>query len=261
VVAATPRVHQEVLTSALGRGIATFLEKPPAEGPAALDELAAVARAHPEVVTFVDYNFRFGVGFEKLLGGVAQAGGVASVRIRFVSRKPRAPLWGFNSVLRSYFYAVGIHAIEMALYLLGEATAVAAASRPLGDGGFVAGALLTTPDGRMAVLELGNYSNRFESQVELVMQDGTVAVLEDLRTIRRYRAEPTKDERAWTDGKAFVQYTVPSLMGGFGVGGYEGALASFRDSVQHWHGSASPIERSLPVYRMMHEILRLTGEA
>ncbi len=260
VVAATPEIHEEVLRLAMERGIHTFLEKPPASNLAALEALSALARSQPNLVTMVDYNFRFGTGYQKLLEVAAEGGSVACVKIRFLSNKPRAPLWGFSSVLRSYLYAVGIHALEIAVSLLGDVEQVSARVCRIGERSVAVAVLLTTRDGRLALLDLGNHSNRFEARIELVTSSGLVAVLDDMRCLRVSGGGSFRDERERFGGKEVGEYVIPSLRGGFGVGGYEGALAAFRDAIEQKKKSPAPVEGSLAVYRVMQEILSQAGE-
>jgi hypothetical protein len=148
----------------------------------------------------------------------------------------------------------------MAVQVLDDVATVSSHVRRVDESRVVAGVFLTASDGRLAVLDLGNYSNRFITRVELVTENGMVGLLDDLRNIEMYQGHRPDNQRGRFEGKERVQYAVPSLRGGFGIGGYDRALASFRDSIVSNAASASSIERSKPVYDVIDKILQQSGE-
>jgi predicted dehydrogenase len=254
-VATTPAHHAEILAAALPAGIHVFVEKPPAPGRRALDALIALEAEHERTVAFVDFNFRYSA----LLAEVRrQSAGLAHPRllkIRMLASKPLAPLWDGGSVEESFLYAVGIHAIDLATWLLGEPTLLAATHTPLGPSRFALALTLSFPDGARAVLDLGNYSNRFESEFELVASDGAAARISDLREVV-FHQPPAGDSRF--SSKEVVHFSLPGLRGGFAHGGYEGALAAFHAAIHHAEagsGNGRQLRRAAPVYRIIEEAL------
>jgi predicted dehydrogenase len=260
VVAATPQVHEQVLRLALERHIHVFLEKPPAVDLAGLTELTDLTRKQPEVVTFVDYNFRFAAGYQKLREVVAEGGKVECIKVRFLTNKPREPLWGSSSVLHSYLYAVAIHVLDLVLHELGPVAAVSARARRFDQRLLALSVQLTGADGRLALLDLGNYSNRFEARTEVVTTTGLTGVLDDLRRLQVYGGGSFRDERDRFGGKEVGEYVLPFLRGGFGVGGYEQALSSFRTAITHKQSSPAPLADSVAIYRVLEEVLQQVGE-
>jgi predicted dehydrogenase len=252
MVSATPQFHSEVIRSALKVGIHVFTEKPPSPDLEDMRELVEIANEYNNVVSFVDYNFRFGVGYQKLLETMTEHGRIECVKIRFLTAKPRQPIWGMVSVFRSYLYAVGIHAIEMVVSLFGNVADISAKALRIREQKIAINVVISFEDGRIAFLDLGNYSNRFESRYEMITSLGFVGVLSDLKILRFYGDESS---RVLFSSKEVSEYVISNLQGGYSVGGYEGAMANFRDSIMHNHTSASKLQGSEVVYWIIEEIL------
>lgn len=257
VVSATPEVHAEVVSLCLERGVHVFVEKPPAPDTDVLRVLAERAGTKPNIVTFVDFNFRYGETYRKVVELVKGEGEIQCVNIRFVSSKPRQPIWGWNSLPRSLLYAVGIHAVDMAVDLLGSAAHVTADACWISKDKLALVLALRCADGKSAFIELGNYSNRFEYRLELLGSSGIVATLEQHNRISIYNAQSISVAPNLFEGKQTIEYVWPSLRGGFKATGYKGAMQSFYESIVSGKPSSSPLSSSLIVYRIMDEVLFL----
>jgi predicted dehydrogenase len=256
IVAAPPEVHAEVIAAALPAGMHVFAEKPPAPDPRSLAELIAIESAHRNTVAFVDFNFRYGGILMDVQRRLAERSALRLAKIRMVASKPVTPLWRCASVEESFLYAVGIHAIDLALWLFGEPVEVAATRSTLGGARFSLAVILTFAGGGTAVLDLGNYSNRFEAEFELIGEGGMVARIDDLRQATFYGFAGSG--RPLYSDKETTTYAYPGLKGGFVHSGYDGALRAFADAIRsagvgRWGGDC--LARVGPTYRIIGQIL------
>ena len=261
LVAATPVAQAEVARACIEAGVHVFVEKPPAPDLASLQALARLAEGRADVVTFVDYNFRFGATYRELRAALQDLGALAAARLRFVGSKPLAPMWGQDTTERSFLYALGIHAVEMVVDLFGPARDLQARRRRLDGGRFLLDLSIGFESGATACLELGNYAARFEYRLELVTANATVGVLDQHRSVQLSRVRGLDSFDPWFGGKQVLAYEWPSLHGGYDLTGYRGALSAFVDAVLHGTPSAAPIPASIEVYRIIEEVLMQVGGA
>ena len=252
LVAATPTFHSEVAQFALESGLHLFVEKPPAPNIATLRTLADLEQKRGDIVVFVGFNFRFAEAISSVQTAMASEGQLKHALIRFVSSKPRQALWEQPSVERSLLYAVGIHAVEMAHAWFGRPSVIKSSVASIGPELISLGAILQFNGGRMVSLELGNYSNRFESRYELIWESGGVAVVEDQTRISIHGASSGSPALG---PKSTVNLTLPSSRGGFRRAGYEQVLSEFARTIHERKASPCSLRSCLDVYETMHYIL------
>ena len=255
VVSATPDVHREVFHYAAKRNVHVFCEKPPAPDLTSL-QLICEKADDGKIISFVDYNFRFSEGFKLLSDVLEESGSIECIKIRFLSAKPREPLWGMKTVARSYIYAVAIHAIELAISIIGEVKEITAAATGFDGQRIAINASVHSINGKVAFLELGNYSNRFDCRIEAITQEGTVGVLSGLRQLQIFNSKSFLDQKCRFSGKEVGNFTVSDLKGGYSIGGYEGAIRNFCNSITENSRSLSDVKLSLPVYQVAEQILK-----
>ena len=247
IAAATPEAHCEIAASALQAGLGVFVEKPPAPTLGALRRLARGETG--DMQGFVGYNFRFAELVTQAVDLAQRAGPPRLMRVRFVGAKPHAPLWGLDSVASSFLLAVGIHAIDLALSAMGAPEAISVSRSDLGGGRLSMTIVLGFGDDRRAVLDLGNFGHRFESEVELVGGDGTVARVTDLR-----RLAWSEDAGGPGAGEQRIR-ELSGLKGGFKASGYAPMLSAFCASARHRTPSPVPFSASIPVYEVIEKCL------
>lgn len=232
-----------------------------------LDEVIKEAARCPKVTTFVDYNFRYAEGFTVLLRTLGGRDRVKMCRIRLLTSKPTSCIWGLHSVLEAYLFAVGIHAVEQACYLLGSPLSVDALLVPLSQDIFSVSAVIRFAGERYAVLDIGNYSNRLEYSCELIMDDLHVGLVQDFTDVQIYAApnfatsaidssvgKPLRPLQV--SPKEVVHYDLSGLSPGHQVAGYRGAFDAFLGEVRGENSEASsPIARSRDVYIIINNIL------
>ena len=261
VVAGPPSLHYEVLIYALDRGLHAFVEKPPAEGLPQLRELIEMeAKAGSTgCKVFVDYNFRFGPAYRMMREVLAGYGEVACAKVRFITSKPRVPMWNWGSVLRSYLYSIAVHPVEMVVDLFGEPSGVTAAIKMLTGGCLALHIGIDFVAGGRAELDLGNYGNKFDFSCELVTSRARVGLVSDQRQIRLFGDGIGNVGYGGLGGKANVEYWYPSSRGGYEAAGYQSALKSFCHSIEHGAPSESPLAQSVPVFEVLECVAREEG--
>jgi predicted dehydrogenase len=252
VVSATPQAHAQIAAHALSAGVHVFIEKPPAPDLDSLRGLIVQEREATQAKAFVGYNFRFAERVVQAARLVGRDEDLRGAKIRFVAAKPLERLWGHASVEEAYLYAVAIHAIDLVLGWFGRPRRLQVSHLRLDEARFSLSMVLEFADDRQAVLDLGNYSNRFENDIELIGADGRVARVRNLRRIEL--VEPAACRT--TSSKAIEVLETSGLQGGFAASGYASALAAFVESARTGAASPSPIAASLPVYEVIEECVQ-----
>ena len=253
-VAGPPQLHVEVLRMCLEKSISVFVEKPPALN---LDDLKTLVdlEKSSNAIAFVDYNFRFSETFLNTLELLGGKNTIRCLKVRCISSKPMQPLWSCATVIESYLYAVGIHAIEMTTTLFGEPKDILASICCLSEEKFTLNLVLDFNDDRKATLDLGNYSDRFDYSCEIINNTGLVATI-----IQHNRIQCTGLHTQIVAPEAFkkntlLEYTWPSLHGGYACSGYSSAIESFVRSVRLRMPSESPLANSVPVFNVINRTI------
>lgn len=259
VTAGPPELHETVLHACLLAGKHVFVEKPPARSCAELSKLIALSETKPDVVTFVDYSFRFGAPYLSLLEALSGDGEVTGARIRCVSSKPTDIMWADECVEQSFLLAIAIHPIAMIIDLFGKVRDVAASQVNLSGNRFMMDVTFTFTSGAVATLQLGNYATRFEFDVELITRNGAVGQLQQQRKIVLSGSVTSQEAQSALGPKAMVELDWPSLRGGYAVGGYQNAVDAFVREAGDRQAKLSPLYQSAPILRSIDAILVTLG--
>lgn len=255
VVSATPSVHRQVAKTCLERGINVFVEKPPAENTDALQSLISAEEAVGTPTTFVNFNFRYGTTYQKLREIAKRSGGPRVLKVRMIARKPSKTLWDCTSIVTSLLYGLGIHAIDLAVRELGRVNNLTAFATYWDEWRVDVCLFLGFEEGRTAMIELGNYSNRFEYRLECLCAGGTVLTLEQHDRLVIVPGSGMSHQ-VLIDDNEVVQFVWPSLRGGFDKTGYRPALDSFLEACGNGTPSSSSFSDCAEVYRVIDEALR-----
>jgi predicted dehydrogenase len=250
VVAATPAVHAEVALAATAAGISVFIEKPPAPDLATLGELCASVQDSARTID-VGYNFRFAAAVTTLLQVAEGFGDLGHCRISIAARKLPALLWSATTVFENFVYVVGIHALELATHLFGEADYVGSQCTDLGRDRFYSVTMLRFAGGRTCEVVMTNAVNRFSFDVELFGPSGAgrCSNLSDVEW-------SIFDESS--DALPVIQsLNTPGVVGGFQRNGYATVLREcLAPSLEP---RSTDIRHSLPLYRVLDQVL--SGQA
>lgn len=255
VVSATPDLHAQVMEYALCCGVAVFVEKPPAPDTPTLRSLIVNA-SHAKTPTFVGYNLLFSASLKRVAEVANEFGGPRLVRIRCLANKPREILWEQRSIEQSMLYAVGIHGISVALMIRpGLEYTNARISRINSD---TCAVQISLQDlfGVVAEIEIGNYTNRFVFDVEIVTVEGTIVTLRELNEIEIAHGASSKSYNAFRiDRKELVKYELGALDNGLGKIGYFPALQAFINDVSSGGAGQVPISKSLDIFNIIDNSL------
>jgi predicted dehydrogenase len=255
VIAAPPEVHQDVLEYALMRRTHVFVEKPPARDLPTLLRLIEQEKAQHDIAVFVDFNFVFSHALIMMQDTLKLDGEIRHARIRFLSSKPRSPMWGYQSIERSYMFSVGIHAVAMVLEWFGIPIDVRASKSKIRDGLVAIDVVVRFEKGKTALLELGNYSNRFEPEYEFVFESGAVCIVRDQTELEIHGTKEHRNIVKRVGPKGVITCKLPSSRGGFNRAGYENAFRSFAGSILTGNPSPFSLQKNLAIYNTVECIL------
>jgi len=253
VVACPPQAHEEIAACAVERGVAVFVEKPPAVTTAALRDLAARA-VGARVTTGVGMNFRYAAPYRRVVDLLADAevGVPVSVAVRHVASKPRAPLWGLP-LLRAFLLAQAIHPADLLLDLGGPAVEVRAVRR-VGTDGALVGAQVEFAGGTVGSLLAGTYAPRFDTRVEVVTDAGvmiSLVGLAELTIAGLPAAKAAGGSRGWSQ-----QWRPSPLDTGYERTGFLGELAAFVAAVAAGKPFQPALADLLPTYDLLDALER-----
>lgn len=121
IVAASPQLHYEISQLALKNGICPWVEKPPCETSGQLVDLVRLSQ-ELGLTTGVGVNYQWAPAIKKFRGFLKtqRFGRPLRARIFHPADKPKEPIWGLNSVVRSFNLAQTIHSAHLATTLGGE---------------------------------------------------------------------------------------------------------------------------------------------
>ncbi len=254
-VAAPPRVHYEVARHCLKNGVHVFVDKPPAENPEQLHDLVAAEREATSLRAFVGFNFPHGTSYQHFRAVLRQSGELSRFHVRFVSKHPREAIWNCRDVREALLLSAGVHPIHLVVQELGAPSEVIARESRSKGAGLGIHLLLTWPEAKVATVELGNHSNRFEFRCEAVTTSGASGVLDQHNRMRFSGLEGQRALRDVGRGAEVVDYEWPSRRGGYDRTGYQGMVEAFRDSIQSEEKSPSSFADCIPVYEVLEQAL------
>lgn len=251
IVAATPKIHEEVIRCCANRAVSAYVEKPPARNSGELRKLLTAINTKDRTQFCVGYNFRFSDAYVFFNDALRRWGETISLRVRFVSSKPREPWLGFETLEESFMFGVAIHAFDLVLHELGEPESVCARWSYINKAMFSIDVIIGFPQFRSAILNLGNYANKFEFAVESVKRTGVYGIINDQTYL-----EVCQTATPVLDRKERVVFTLPSSRGGFSRAGYSGILSAFFSSLSSHECVPAPLSESERVYRVIDQVIK-----
>jgi predicted dehydrogenase len=261
VMAGPPQMHREAALLAMQRGVAVFVEKPPCSTLAELEELVDVANRHG-VVTGVGMNFKFAKPIRQLreMTTSREFGDTLFVQLNHYANKPRTPLWGLDSSLRSFLLAQAIHTIDLAVtFGRGELIDVRPRVQRHNDGLIINGDL-TFSSGVTASLLSGTTFPYFEFQMKVVSSTSTMVELDNLWNMTVH--EPEHGTNVTGVAKRWRGTWQPGpLDSGYERSGYYGELLAFFDAVRARGCFEADYASLLPTYRVIEAICREETES
>ncbi|MCF7697389.1 Gfo/Idh/MocA family oxidoreductase (plasmid) [Mycetohabitans rhizoxinica] len=260
VLACPPQAHRDIALQAMRAGIHVFVEKPPCF---TLDELEALVLANRQsgVITGVGMNFKFAKPIRQLrnMTRAAPFGRTLHVQLNHYASKPREPLWGLNSTLRSFLLAQAIHTIDLGI-TFGDGKLTDIRSRVQRyDDSLIVNAELVFSSGTTASLLCGTMFPYFEFDMKIVSSTSMMVELDNLWNITVH--EPEHGTRAAGTAKRWRGVWQPGpLDSGYERSGYYGELFEFFEAVRKRETFSANFESLLPTYRVIEQICAVDSQ-
>ena len=256
IMACPPQVHTYGAKLSMAVGIPVFVEKPPCINLPTLLELSSLAAEH-NVTTGVGLNFRFAEPVRKTTAilNSNRFGGLAHLDIRHFANKPRSPMWGMDSVVRSFLLAQSIHSFDLAVTLGGELTAVEAETDEIRQGVIIIRTTLRFANGSSAAILTGSAFPSFEFAMTALGRNSGVMLLENLSTLEivdEVGGSFRPGEKRWSE-----RWHSGPLESGYNRAGYLGELQAFVDAVAAGSEFEASFSAMIPTYEIIEKVCEL----
>ena len=253
VVSAIPEIHYEVAKKCLESDIHIFIEKPPTQNLSQLRDLLTLKK-ESNVKTFVGYNFSFSDSYNKLLE-VVNKQSLKLAKFRFIAGKMNQPMDGFATVLESCLYKLFIHPVHTLFKTFGSYKSLEISEQIFDDKKFSMQVYFTFKNGETALIDWGNYSNRFECRFELTNQLGETGILDNMGKFEFWNMKNHTFDSSLFKNKERLVFDNSPLLGGFERTGYQREFELLAKSIIENKPSDCELEQSLEVYRAIEEIV------
>lgn len=252
VVSSKPEIHYQVAKKCFEKGIHCFIEKPPTQNLAQLQELVNL-KHDKSIRSFVGYNYTYSDAYNKLLYALSSSP-VSLGKFRFIVGKLNQPTDGFATVLESGLYKMFIHPMHTLYKTFGEYESLEVFEQTFSDNRFSQQVLFTFKNGSKAVLDWGNYSNRFECRFELTNKLGETGVLDNMGNYEMWNLHGHSFDKSLFKGKERLVFDNSPLLGGYERTGYQREFELLAKAILENTSSECEIEESLEVYRAIEEV-------
>ena len=253
VVASYPDVHYKVAKLALLKGIPVFIEKPPTFTLGELEDLISSNTKNVTTGVGLNFNYAEAVNSVDLLATKKDFGKITYISISHYGNKPRQPIWGLKSTIKSFLLAQAIHPI-------GFMTKYADIVRDYDlktinkDGNlFVSGNFLlgdSSGNQVLAHLATGNLSPHFMWRLELITDKSIVIRINSLWELEVF--DSNKKTNLIEKTKRWKDVWNPSpLSNGYSRTGYFNQFNQFFDAVKNKIEFKSNLKSLVPVYKIL----------
>lgn len=254
--------HGEHVAWAMDHGLHAFVEKPPATDLAQLRTLMEQAEASGRVCA-VGMNFRCAEGVQVLSQRLASGrhGTPTYVRVVQVARKPLVPFSTGLSLQASLFYAQGIHAIDLALWLAPTARTISGQQIRVNRGLLCAVVGEDQTTGVRTEASFGSSAAGLYHQVDVFCDTGDVLSLRDLSELQLLPSGGDPDVAEYPGARVLWRRSPTTV--GYTAAGYAPELASFRARALGDPGQlgtpVAVLSDLLPTYEAFDELLTEWG--
>ncbi len=259
-MAVGPAQHQVLAEAALGRGLAVFVEKPPAPTAAGAQRVAAAAAAagRPCIVGFMKrYSTANRIAANVLRG--AEFGAAASLLGEYMT----APTYfARDPDYDGFFLHHAVHAMDLVPWLMGEqVSSVQARSFSLAPGKLALHVGFGFPSGALGTVVMGTHQSRgTPMEFWQVMGDHRRVEIRNVHSVRYDRAPPFKadDPGATLDPQADTLLWEPNLTAAANEDhkGYHALLAAFLAAARGELSDAPTIADGVSAMRLLEAMRR-----
>jgi predicted dehydrogenase len=256
IVSTPPHLHYEVAKKCIETSIHCFIEKPPTQNLAQLEELVNLNK-NKKIKTFVGFNFSFSDAYTKLTKTLS-AYPLKLGKFRFITAKPDSPVDGFTTVLEGSLYKMFIHPAHTLYHTFGTVEDLDILETVLDKNRFSMIVNFRFKNGARATLDWGNYGNRFECKFELTNQAGETGILDNMGNYEFWNLQKHVFDHS-LKGKERLIYDNSPLMGGYERTGYQRELELWRDAIIHDSKSPSDLTDALEIYKIIELVKTKSG--
>ncbi|HEX2581675.1 MAG TPA: Gfo/Idh/MocA family oxidoreductase [Dongiaceae bacterium] len=253
VMACPPQAHYTIALEAFQRGLHVFVEKPPCLTTAQLIELIEAARTH-RVITGIGLNFRFATPVKRLNALIKDKyfGRPVHAYIDHAANKPTEPMWGLDSLVRSFLLAQAIHSIDLQIMIGGQLKDVYCTVQKA-DTSILIDLGLGFESGVRTRLITGNMFPYFDFNMRIVGDNSHVVHLDSLRHLTVKQTE--KCDEFIGDPKRWVDTWHPGpLDSGYSRSGYLGELEAFMDALRSGKKFEADFQNMLQTFQVIDAI-------
>lgn len=254
IVASYPNVHYEIAKFALEKGIAVFVEKPPTF---TLEELNDLIHSNKHnVTTGVGLNFNYAetVNIFDKLSEKKDFGKIKYLSISHYGNKPKEPIWGLKSTIKSFLLAQAIHPIGFMTKYGENIKSCDIKTINENNNLFVSGNFLlenSNGDQVIANLTTGSMSPHFMWRVELITDKSIIIRINSLWEFEIFDNNKTTNlidkTKRWKD-----VWNPSPLSNGYSRTGYLNQFSNFFDCIETGKPFASSLEKLIPVYEILN---------
>lgn len=254
VLACPPQAHRDIALMAIERGVHVFVEKPPCFNLAELKELID-ASLRKKVVTAVGLNFRFARPIQQIrkIAESEKFGKAVHVQINHYANKPRAPIWGLDSTLRSFLLAQTIHSIDLTTAFGKDEVTDVQSTIQHENGAMLVRINVTFSSGRTASILTGSMFPYFELEMKVVGSSSSMLTLDNLWNMTLHDADVAS--RVSGGDKRWRNSLQPSpLDSGYVRTGYLGELTGFFNAIRTGTSFEADFQSMLPTYQIIEQV-------
>ncbi len=253
IVASYPDIHYKVAKLALEKGIAVFVEKPPTFTLEELENLIRTNKQHVTTGVGLNFNYAEAVNIVDELSKSRDFGKIKYLSISHYGNKPKEPLWGLESTVKSFLLAQVIHPIGF-MVKYGEHVKTCDMNTIHEGGNLLISAnfLLENLSGEQVIAHLttGNMCPYFMWRIEFVTDRAIVIRINSLWEIEIF--DKNKVTNLINKTKRWRDVWSPSpLSNGYSRTGYFNQLSEFFSCVRSKKQFASNLERLISVYQIL----------
>jgi phthalate 4,5-cis-dihydrodiol dehydrogenase len=253
IVASYPDVHYKVARLALEKGIAVFVEKPPT---VTLEELVKLVSINKQRVTTgvgLNFNYAEAVNIVDELSQSRDFGKIKYLSISHYGNKPKEPLWGLKSTVKSFLLAQVIHPIGF-MVKYGDYVDTCDMNAIHEEGNLLISAnfILKNSSGDQVIAHLtsGNMCPYFMWRIEFITDRAIVIRINSLWEIEIF--DKNKVTNLIDNPKRWRDVWNPSpLSNGYSRTGYFNQLSEFFSCVRSKKQFASNLESLISVYQIL----------
>lgn len=167
-----PTMHHKVGLDCLNEGVHIFIEKPPALTSQGVKELAEAAKRNSKMgMVATMWRHQQAHVLMKQIMSAPEFGKPFHFEARFLAPDPVKPIWGYETVEKSYLMGQGVHLIDCARFLMGEVAQVQCLSSAAAEGAVALSIVARFANGATGLIGLASGAPILQQHM-LAMGDG-----------------------------------------------------------------------------------------